>query len=73
MTHLGLWINRRGAPRPRGVRPFANLGLGPCVGAPDSLAAALGDWDATHWLDVGASRAWELTWRAQRAPMETPI
>ena len=60
---LGLWINRRawsGAPkRPAGL----TLGIEPAMGAPDSLADALGSWNRAHWLDAGETREWSLSWR----------
>ncbi len=60
---FGLWINRRGwsgAPkRPAGLL----IGIEPSIGAPDSLADALGSWQRAHWLDAGETRQWSLAWR----------
>jgi galactose mutarotase-like enzyme len=60
---LGLWINRRGwtgAPkRPAGL----TIGVEPAIGAPDSLADALGSWKRAHWLAAGETREWTLSWR----------
>ena len=61
---LGIWINRKGwsgAPK----RPAATtIGLAPSIGAPDSLADALGaGWNRAHWLETGETREWSLTWR----------
>lgn len=60
---LGLWINRRGwSGAPRRAAGLA-LGLEPAIGAPDSLADALGAWQRAHWLDAGETREWSLSWR----------
>ena len=60
---FGLWINRRGwSGAPRRPAPMV-VGLGPAIGAPDSLAEALGSWKRAHWLEAGESREWGLAWR----------
>ena len=66
VTHCGLWINNRGWTPFDGGRPYRNLALEPCIGAPDSLSAALGDWDAAAWLAPGETRRWTLEWSATR-------
>lgn len=40
------------------------LALRPSLGAPDTLAEALGDWQAVTWLAPGEPRRWTLTLRA---------
>jgi len=64
VPNLGLWINRRGwTPFARG-KPYLNLAVEPCIGAPDSLADALSPaWQGAHWLQPGETREWELVWR----------
>ncbi len=65
VPHLGIWINKRGwTPFPRG-KPYLNFGLEPCIGAPDSLTDALGEWRGGQWLSPGETRSWGLTWRAR--------
>ena len=60
---FGVWINRRGwSGVPRRPAPM-NLGFGPAIGAPDSLAEALGSWNRAHWLEPDEEREWSLTWR----------
>jgi len=76
VTHIGLWLNKREwTPLKRG-KPYLNLVMGPCIGAPDSLADALGEWRGAQWLAPGSTRSWPLTWRVRRvgpaASPETP-
>jgi galactose mutarotase-like enzyme len=67
VTHLGLWLNNHGWTPFDDGRPYRNLALEPCLGAPDSLSAALeAPWDAAPWLQPGESRRWTLTWRGER-------
>lgn len=64
VPNIGIWINRGGwTPFKRG-KPYQNLALEPCIGAPDSLEDALGAWKNAHWLEAGKSRRWLLKWRA---------
>jgi galactose mutarotase-like enzyme len=64
VPNVGLWINR-GAWTPfKRAKPYSNLALEPCIGAPDSLEEALGAWKSAHWLDAGKSRRWSLRWSA---------
>jgi galactose mutarotase-like enzyme len=65
VTHLGLWINKRGWTPFRRESPYLNLAFSPCIGAPDSLSDALGDWKSAAWVDAGAERKWSLTWGAR--------
>ncbi|MDQ6830456.1 MAG: hypothetical protein M3081_16485, partial [Gemmatimonadota bacterium] len=66
VPNFGLWINRGGWSPFRRKRAYMNLAFEPCIGAPDTLADALGDWRAAHWLEVGETRRWELVWRGRR-------
>lgn len=72
---VGVSINRRTAPLAarRGRWPFANktrasctVSIEPCLGAPDRLSDALGEWDDAHWLEPGATARWGMTWRGAR-------
>ncbi len=67
VTHFGLWLNNGGWTPFVGGRPYRNLAFEPCIGAPDSLADALGRWDAAAWLAPGETRRWTLDWRATGA------
>ena len=67
VTHFGLWLNNGGWTPFAGGRPYRNLAFEPCIGAPDSLADALGRWDAAAWLAPGETRRWTLAWRATSA------
>ncbi len=64
---FGVAINARGWSPKRKVPAYETIGLGPCIGAPDSLDEALGTWRRAHWLDAGKTRKWTLRWRAGRA------
>ena len=79
-VHAGVWINRRGWP-PSGPKRWSLLGgkapppplhlaIGPCIGAPDSLAEALGGWDDAQWIEPGATAQWTVTWSARRVEPE---
>lgn len=66
VTHFGLWLNRGGwSPFARG-KSYYNLAFEPCIGAPDSLTEALGQWRSASWLEPGQTREWTLTWRGTR-------
>jgi galactose mutarotase-like enzyme len=65
VPNLGLWINRRGWTPFAGGTPYLNLAFEPCIGAPDTLSDALGDWHGAHWLRAGETREWELRWRGE--------
>jgi hypothetical protein len=62
---FGLWINKGGWSPFKNERPYCNLGFQPCVGAPDTLSDALGDWKRAQWIDPGQIRTWSVTWRAR--------
>jgi galactose mutarotase-like enzyme len=70
VPNFGVWINRRGWTPFAGGEPYYNLAFEPCIGAPDTLSDALGEWDAAHWLEPGETREWNLTWRAAPADPE---
>ena len=59
---VGVWINCGGW-APAGRRPYYNLGLEPCIGAPDRLDRAMQDWRTAQTLDPGEEREWSLELR----------
>ncbi|HEU4641567.1 MAG TPA: hypothetical protein VFS44_03865 [Gemmatimonadaceae bacterium] len=63
VPHVGIWLNRGGWSPFRRKGSYRNLALEPCIGAPDSLAEALGAWRDAAWLAPGATREWTLVWR----------
>lgn len=76
LTHAGIWINRgvlapterkRPLMRWRRARTYSTVTLGPCLGAPESLADALGAWDSARWIEPGATARWAMTWRGGAA------
>ena len=71
VSHLGVWINNQGWTPFKKERPYMNLAIEPCLGAPDSLSDALGDWKKAQWLEPGEVRSWSITWTARRVPDET--
>ena len=73
VPNVGVWINRGGwTPFKRG-KPYQNLSLEPCIGAPDRLEDALGAWKSAYWLDAGKSRRWSLRWRAVPEEPQTEV
>ena len=59
VPQVGLWLNCRGwAPAGRGS--YYNLGLEPCIGAPDRLEDALHGWGTAQFLQPGEERTWGL-------------
>ena len=48
VPHFGLWLNHGGWTPFAGGTPYRNLAFEPCIGAPDTLDAALGAWGARH-------------------------
>jgi galactose mutarotase-like enzyme len=66
VPHLGLWINRSGWTPLKRAEPYCNVSIAPCLGAPDSLTEALGDWKGAQWIEPGVTREWRLTWRGRR-------
>jgi len=57
VPQLGLWINCHGW-APAGFRPYYNVALEPCIGAPDRLDLAMTDWHMAQSLQPGESREW---------------
>lgn len=68
VPHFGLWLNHGGWTPFAGGTPYRNLAFEPCIGAPDTLDAALGAWRSAAWLAPGETRRWTLRWRGRRAP-----
>ena len=66
VPHVGLWINRNGWTPLKRSDAYCNIALAPCVGAPDTLTDALGDWKGAFWIEPGATKEWRLTWRGRR-------
>lgn len=66
VTHVGLWINKRGWTPFRFKRAYCNLGFEPCIGGCGSLTEALGAWRSAAWLEPGETREWTLRWSASR-------
>ena len=76
LSHAGIWINRgvlapteRKRPLLRWKRPrtYSTVTIGPCLGAPESLADALGAWETARWIEPGATARWSMTWRTSAA------
>ena len=65
VPELGVWINRRGL-APRKQRAPNIIALHPGIGAPDSLADAMGAWQGASTLPPGERRRWKVKWRARR-------
>jgi hypothetical protein len=76
ISHAGIWINRgalapterkRPMLRLKRQRTYSTLTIGPCLGAPESLADALGAWETARWIEPGATARWTMTWRGTAA------
>ncbi|MFL5495182.1 MAG: hypothetical protein ACJ8DC_12430 [Gemmatimonadales bacterium] len=59
VPQVGLWINCGGW-APAGRRPYFNLGLEPCIGAPDRLDEAVLTWGTGQTLEPGEERSWAV-------------
>jgi galactose mutarotase-like enzyme len=59
VPQVGIWINVGGWAG-GGRQPYYNLGLEPCIGAPDRLADAVERWHTAPMLEPGGERRWEL-------------
>lgn len=59
VPQVGIWINAGGW-APEGRRPYYNLALEPCIGAPDRLDQAVEEWQTAGWLEAGSKREWSL-------------
>ena len=57
VPQVGVWINCGGW-APAGRRPYYNLALEPCIGAPDRLDEAVGTWGTFQTLAPGEVREW---------------
>jgi galactose mutarotase-like enzyme len=68
VTHLGIWINKRGWTPFHDRTPALNIAFEPAIGAPDMLSEALGAWDSAAWLEPGQHRRWSLEWRGRKIP-----
>jgi hypothetical protein len=73
VPQFGIWLNKRGWTPLKGEKPYLNLAFQPCVGAPDTLSDALGDWKRAQWLEPGEIRSWSLTWTGRRVPAELAV
>jgi galactose mutarotase-like enzyme len=59
VPQVGVWINCQGW-APPGRKPYYNLALEPCIGAPDRLDVAVSDWRTAQILEPGEEREWSL-------------
>jgi galactose mutarotase-like enzyme len=59
VPQVGIWINCHGW-APEGRRPYYNLALEPCIGAPDRLDIAVRDWHMAQVLQPGEERSWSV-------------
>lgn len=59
VPQVGVWINCRGW-APEGRTPYYNLALEPCIGAPDRLDLAVGEWHTAQTLAPGDERTWAV-------------
>src|SRR5690606_1621467 len=50
---FGRWLNKYGWSPFKRERGYCNVAFEPCVGAPDTLSEALGDWKRAQWLEPG--------------------
>ncbi len=57
VPQVGVWINCGGW-APAGRRPYFNLALEPCIGAPDRLIDAVEAWGTAETLQPGEERRW---------------
>jgi hypothetical protein len=60
VTHLGLWVNYGGWAGVADADPYFNLGLEPCIGAPDTLDTAVNHWQEYGLLPPNGSLEWWL-------------
>lgn len=58
VPQVGVWINCAGW-APQGRRPYYNLALEPCIGAPDRLDRAA-EWGLAQHLSAGEQREWQV-------------
>lgn len=60
VTRLGLWLNYGGWAGVPNLAPYFNLGLEPCIGAPDPLDVAVNHWRAYATLPPNGTKEWWL-------------
>lgn len=66
VPQVGVWINCAGW-APEGRRPYYNLALEPCIGAPDRLDEAVMTWGTAQTLQPGEVRGWSVEVRLPEA------
>jgi galactose mutarotase-like enzyme len=66
VPHFGVWLNKRGWTPFRREEPYQNLAFEPCIGAPDTLSEALGDWKSAAWIEPRSERRWTVSWSGRR-------
>jgi galactose mutarotase-like enzyme len=71
VPYLGVWIDKGAWSLFRRGGAVRTLSLGPGIGAPDSLAEAVGSWRSAAWLEPGESREWTVRWTGQAGPRES--
>jgi hypothetical protein len=54
--------------RLRKPRTYSTITIAPCLGAPESLADALGAWETARWIEPGGTARWAMTWRTSEVP-----
>jgi galactose mutarotase-like enzyme len=59
VPQVGVWLNCAGW-APAGRRPYYNLALEPCIGAPDRLDDAVESWGTAQVLEPGEERRWSV-------------
>ncbi|HET7600060.1 MAG TPA: hypothetical protein VFK09_07190 [Gemmatimonadales bacterium] len=59
VPQVGVWVNVNGW-APAGLDPYYNLGLEPCIGAPDRLDQAVLEWRMARTLAPGEERSWSV-------------
>jgi galactose mutarotase-like enzyme len=68
---FGIWLNKAGwSPFKTRDPAYHNFAFEPCIGSPDTLSDALGDWKRAQWLEPGQVRTWSTTWRAREVAEE---
>ncbi|HYC31783.1 MAG TPA: hypothetical protein VEB59_05800 [Gemmatimonadales bacterium] len=68
VPQVGVWINCRGW-APAGRRPYYNLALEPCIGAPDRLEDAVRSWGTFRTRGPGEEHRWEVEGRLPEPPV----
>jgi galactose mutarotase-like enzyme len=60
---LGVWIDKGAWSLFRRGGAVRTVAIEPGIGAPDSLAEAMGAWRSAAWLEAGETREWSVGWR----------